>query len=87
MHSGERETSVERKWANVEGKRERNKVNKAVKEKWRKEWKTLDGGKIEKQEREKDRGSEKEKERIGGERQTKSAIYIYIHTYKERIKE
>lgn len=48
MHSGERETSVERKWANVEGKRERNKVNKAVKEKWRKEWKTLDGGKIEK---------------------------------------
>lgn len=53
MHSGERETAVERKWANVEGKRERNKVNKAMKEKWRKEWKTLDGGKIEKQEQEK----------------------------------
>lgn len=46
VSDAQRGTVVERKWANVEGKRERNKVNKTVKEKWRKE--TLDGGKIEK---------------------------------------
>lgn len=74
MHSGERETTVERKWANVEGKRERNKVNKAVKEKWRKEWKESGNGKhwmeekLKNRSRRKDRGSEKEKEGIGGER-------------------